>query len=174
MRARKVIRRGEHVPPHIEHVLVCDRAVLQPEDVACVVEGMQAGNPVRPATPHGECELPAVPPRRRAGMDDWKLDIPPSDALHRIANDSRLCLELRIVADMLQLAPAAAIGHEVHTGWLHPVGRRYPELTKLGARKATRIRQVHDTHITRRGTRNEDYPTVSAAHAVAARGDRVD
>ena len=107
-------------------------------------------------------------------MNDGELDCAPPDALHGIAHDARFRLELRVVGEMLELASAAAIDHEVHAGGLNPLGRRDPHLAEFRAGEATRIRHLHDADVTGRGTRNEDDAAVGTTNAVATRGDGVD
>src|SRR5688572_23596582 len=124
IRRRKKFGGGEHFTPHVEHLLVRNRTIVEREDGDGIVERVEARDPAARATAQRERELPPVSPWVRAGMHDRRFDLSATDALHRIANDSGFCLELRLVRQLLKLTSPASIHHEVHAGGLNPLRDR--------------------------------------------------
>src|SRR5512133_3611269 len=164
-----------HLAPNAHDALVGERTLGELKDVDGIVERMEPDGPAsRPVATHPERELAAIAPLRLARLDVRRLDLASADARERVADDEALRLELCVVADVLQLAPAAPVDAIVITDRIHAIGRRLDELANRPTCESPSGVQFDADPVAPRRARNEHDDAIRAPNTVATGRDGID
>ena len=127
--AERAIRRQEvehrtQLAPDRDDALVGDGTISEVEHVRRVVVRVQAGDPSGTDAPKVERQLAAVTPLGIARLHGHTAHVAAADTAQRVGDDRALRTELRVVGEVLELAPAAVVNGIVRTGWRHARRRR--------------------------------------------------
>jgi len=165
-------------PPQDHQLEVRDMTVLQVEHGSGTIVLVEAHRPRPPSTAfHRQADLRPVPPLLDRLDDLGVLDVELGNPPQRIAHDHPLGGELRLVGDVLQLAPPAAILHVVRTRCRDAGRAGRDDLAQLPAGEGlVQLHTLAQPDPLARGGAGDEHGTAvrEPAHALPAGRDRRD